>query len=216
MRLGLKLARPLALLVLIAPVASAISLIAYWVYIYNWQGDEWHFAPLLVSTSVNATTLYTGQYVNISVDVSYPPPWEYLNQTAYYYYITGPYYSPERSYYYNGTYYPNETAYLNNQYYNFTVPKNITFTVMVNVYKLAGTASILYYHTSFNGTIELNVTGGNVSKAIVHAGSVVVRFDTPGTYVIKVFVWNGYPSVKQTQWASLSGAKVLVVRVLAG
>lgn len=215
-KLRSRLTCPLILLALLAPIASALTLTAYWVYIYNWQGDEWYFAPLVVESRVNATTLYIGEYVNISVDVIYLPPWEYLNHTAYNYSITGPYYSAYRSYYYNGTYYPNESAYLNNQYYNFTVPANISYTVMVNIYRIIGSAYILYYHTSFEGSIKLNVTGSDVYRAEVHAGSVVVRLDESGTYLVKVFIWTDYPSIDQTLWASLSESRDQVIKVLVG
>lgn len=211
-----RLIRPLILLALLVPAASAITLIAYWVYIYDWQGNEWYFTPLIVEPTVNATTLYIGEYINISVDVVYLQPWAYLNHTAYNYSISGPYYDVNRSYYYNGTYYPNETAYLNNQYYNFTVPANISYTVMVNVYRIIGTSYTLYYHTSFEGSIELNITNGSVYIARIHAGSTVVRLNSPGTYLIKVFVWTDYPSIDQTLWASLSESKEQVIKVLLG
>jgi len=214
-RFGPGIAKPLALIILLLPAASALTLLAYWIYIYSWEGAEWYFMPLVLKPSINATSLYAGEYINVNVDLAYLPPWGYLNQTAYYYYYVGPYYSPEHSYYYNGTFYPSYQAYYYNYYYKFTVPRNISYLVLVNIYKLTGTASVLYYHKSFTGSIELNTTNG-ISIAEIHVGGVTLRMDEPGDYIVKIFVWTGYPSIVQELWAPLAEGKEFSITVLPG
>ncbi len=190
------LTKPLILLILIAPVASAVTLIAYWVYISNWQGEEWWFAPLEVNATYNATALNVGEVLNITITARYPLPWEYLNITPSNYTISGPYYDPVNDYwYYNGTFYPNSTAAANGWWYNFTVPKNMTFKVIVAVYYVQTGANMLYWYGTINNSIEFNET-----KVL---GSFAVRLSMAGNYVVKVFVWTDYPSTATTLWAPL-------------
>ncbi len=199
----------IALALTLIPALVIASLLAYWVYIWTYQGVSLPpFKPLLlrltvsngsvVSVNGNATIVISkGSAINASLTITYPYPWQLMHQTPYYYYYYGPYYSTQYYYYYSGRWYPSYQAYYYGYYYAFQAPQSITFTYLLAVRSYSGGKGVNVVKLLSN------------SVTIPMGGSYTVRLtnyvlSNSGNYDVAGFAWTGMIDRVSNSWASLA------------